>query len=105
MTPASGLQFAAGALACGLFLAGVTRVLGDDHFSGTLTWVSENEVRMSASAETKMFAVQPATMISLDGKPAPLSDLKSGDHARILAQQGDDGIHVAVRIDADRNGG
>jgi hypothetical protein len=104
MTPASRLQLAAGALACGLFLAGVTRVLGDDHFAGTLTWVSENEVRMSVGDETKMFTVQPATMISLDGKPAVLSDLTSGDHARIMAQQGDDGTHVAVRIDADRKG-
>lgn len=105
MTPASRLQLTAGVLACGLFLAGVTRVLGNDHFSGTLTWVSEQEVRMSVGDETKMFTVHAATMISLDGKPAPLSDLKSGDRARIMSQPGDDGTHIAVRIDADRDGG
>jgi hypothetical protein len=102
----SRLRLIAGALVCTMLLAGVTRVLSDDHYSGTLTSVSENQVMMSAGDETKMFAVHGATMVSLDGKPASLAELKAGDSARIMAQQqGDDGAHVAIRIDADRDGG
>lgn len=102
----SRLQLIAGALVCGMVLAGVTRVLSDDHFSGTLTSVTENMVMVSIGDETMMFAVHGATMVSLDGKPAALADLKSGDTARIMAQQhGEDGARVAIRIDAERDGG
>src|SRR5687768_16183143 len=98
------LRLLAGALVCGMLILGVSRVLDVEHVSGKLTSVAPDMLAVAADDDTRMFSVSGITIVSLNGKPAQVSELQAGDSVNIAAQSpGEDGMQMAMRVDAVRN--
>jgi hypothetical protein len=98
------LRLLAGSLVAGMLMLGVARLIDVDHFSGTLTTAAPDMIAVSVADETVMFSVSGITMVSLNGKPAAMGDLRAGDSVNVAAQSpGEDGMRLAMRVDAVRN--
>jgi hypothetical protein len=69
---------------------------------GTISGIEDAKIVVTMRAEQMSFAVSPATQISLDGKPAKMTDLKIGDSATVAYVPLDDNSPMAMRIDAAR---
>jgi hypothetical protein len=94
----------AGALVSGMLMLGVARVMDGEHVSGTLTSVAPDMLAVAVGEEIRMYSVSGVTMVSVNGKPAQVGDLQAGDSVDIVAQSpGEDGMQMAMRVDAVRN--
>ena len=56
--------------------------------TGTITQVSNDRVTLQSSIHTVSFALTPATVIHLDGKPAAIADLKADLSAIVISTDG-----------------
>jgi hypothetical protein len=87
-----------------MLMLGVAQVIDVKHVSGTLTAVAPDMLSVAADDETVMFSVSGVTLVSVNGKPAQVSELQVGDSVSIAAQSpGEDGMQLAMRVDAVRN--
>ena len=100
----SRIRLTAGALVAGMLLLGVARLMDVEHVSGTLSATAPDMIAVTVETDTQMFAVSGVTMASLDGQPARMADLRQGDSVNVAAQSpGEDGLPLAMRVDAIRN--
>lgn len=101
----SRVRILAGVTVSAMLLLGVARVMDVEHVSGVLTSKASDMIAVAVDDETRTYTVSGITMVSLNGEPAGLDDLHSGDSVTIAAQApSEDGMQVAMRVDAVRDG-
>jgi hypothetical protein len=68
-------------------------------FDGKIVSVDQDKLVLSAGAEQPAFELSKATKITLNGKPATITELMAGQTAKVVAQREDDKLR-AVAINA-----
>lgn len=78
----------------------VAPVLADDVHSGTVLGVGKDKITIQdKNGDDEAFSVAADAKITLDGKPAKLSDIDIGDTAKVTVKKVD-GKNVATAIEA-----
>jgi hypothetical protein len=84
------------------FLLASRLATAEEMFEGRIHGIAENQLMFTVADDEMTFVSSAATKVTLDGEPSALSELKPGDRAQITGETGEDGMHLAIRIDATR---
>lgn len=96
------------AIVCAAFVIGAVAALSDAAPAGTmyigeLHDASAVEVVVHVGTELATFTVTTQTSVTLDGKPAKLTDLQPGDQVSVTAGHGDGRFRSALDVAARRH--
>ncbi len=80
-----------------LFVGGVA--LAAEKYSGKIVSAAEDQVALTVDGQQHNFVANDETKVTLDGKPAKLTDLKAGFTAVIMANKAEDKL-IATSITA-----
>ena len=72
---------------------------------GRIHSIAEDQLMLTVADDEMTFVTSAATKVTLDGEPSALAELKPGDLAQVAGETGEDGTHLAIRIDATREPG
>jgi hypothetical protein len=71
-------------------------------YAGSIHSVTESQLVLKVGTELMTFQIKKDAMVTLNGKPAKVTDLKGDDAATLQAEKGDDSILKATSIEATR---
>ncbi len=94
------------ALSLGVALTGLRPAAASDGtHQGTVKDIigSKLVLKMGVEEREMAFNIDPGTRITINGRPATVTDLKRGDAARVTAKKVDGGGLQAMKVAAKRN--
>jgi hypothetical protein len=71
-------------------------------YAGHIHSVTESQLVLKVGTELMTFEINKDATITLNGKPAKVTDLKGDDEATLEAEKGDDAVLKAMSIAATR---
>lgn len=71
-------------------------------YAGHIHSITESQLVLKVGTELMTFQISKDAMITLNGKPAKVTDLKGDDEASLEAEKGDDAVLKAMSIAATR---
>jgi hypothetical protein len=71
-------------------------------YAGSIHSVTESQLVLKVGTELMTFQINKDATITLNGKPAKVTDLKGDDEATLRAEKGDDSVLKAMSIEATR---
>lgn len=90
-----------------LVACAAARSADNEVYQGSIRKIESTKIVLTTQAKDLTFQIDSATQISLDDKPAKVTDLKAGNEAKITAASrvafpGKNEAPLAIRIDAHR---
>lgn len=88
--------------ALGMAATSTPLALADDLSSGRIAAITDAHLILSVESVDFTYRWNEETAVMLDGESAEVTDLQAGDNASVVYQRAEDGVLLAISVDAVR---